>query len=99
MKFIFLTPATIEHELVDELTDILISCENGSIPSIQGVEFHKATVVTTVDTTTAPLSDVYFPSVTICNINQVRERPATFTFAIVGVVIGRESWKGINPLT
>ena len=38
----------------------------------QGVEFHKATVVTTVDTTTAPLSDVYFPSVTICNINQVR---------------------------
>ena len=39
---------------------------------IQGVEFHKATVVTTVDTTTAPLSDVYFPSVTICNINQVR---------------------------
>ena len=37
----------------------------------QTSEFTKATVVTTVDTTTAPLSDVYFPSVTICNINQV----------------------------
>ena len=37
----------------------------------QATEFTKATVVTTVDTTTAPLSDVYFPSVTICNINQV----------------------------
>ena len=48
---------------------------------MQGVEFHKATVVTTVDTTTAPLSDVYFPSVTICNINQVRpqvSRPIVF---------------------
>ena len=43
-------------------------------PILQGVEFHKATVVTTVDTTTAPLSDVYFPSVTICNINQVRAK-------------------------
>ena len=67
----------------------MISCENGSIPFLQGVEFHKATVVTTVDTTTAPLSDVYFPSVTICNINQVRGRPATFAFAIVGLEIGR----------
>ena len=38
---------------------------------IQTSEFTKATVVTTVDTTTAPLSDVYFPAVTICNINQV----------------------------
>ena len=38
----------------------------------QTTEFRKATVVTTVDTTTAPLSDVFFPSVTICNINQVQ---------------------------
>ena len=37
----------------------------------QTSEFTKATVVTTVDTTTAPLADVYFPAVTICNINQV----------------------------
>ncbi len=40
----------------------------------QTAEFTKATVVTTVDTTTAPLSEVYFPSVTICNINQVGVR-------------------------
>ena len=40
----------------------------------QTYEFTKATVVTTVDTTTAPLSDVYFPAVTICNINQVTNR-------------------------
>ena len=39
----------------------------------QTSEFTKATVVTTVDTTTAPLEEVYFPSVTICNINQVCE--------------------------
>jgi hypothetical protein len=38
---------------------------------LQTAEFTKATVVTTVDTTTAPLSEVYFPAVTICNINQV----------------------------
>ncbi|CAB4060681.1 ASICN [Lepeophtheirus salmonis] len=38
----------------------------------QTFEFARATVVTTVDTTTAPLSEVYFPAVTICNINQVR---------------------------
>ena len=37
----------------------------------QTSEFTKATVVTTVDTTTAPLTDVFFPAVTICNINQV----------------------------
>ena len=29
--------------------------------------------MTTVDTMTAPLSEVYFPSVVVCNINQVRE--------------------------
>ena len=40
----------------------------------QTSEFTKATVVTTVDTTTAPLDDVYFPAVTICNINQVMKR-------------------------
>ncbi len=34
-------------------------------------EFTKATVVTTIHSTTEPLSDVYFPAVTVCNINQV----------------------------
>lgn len=34
-------------------------------------EFTKATVVTTIHSTTEPLSEVYFPAVTVCNINQV----------------------------
>ena len=31
----------------------------------------NSNVVTTVDTMTAPLSEVYFPSAVVCNINQV----------------------------
>ncbi len=38
-------------------------------------EFSKATVVTTIHSTTEPLSDVYFPAVTVCNINQVIVAP------------------------
>ena len=34
--------------------------------------FKNATVVTTVDTMTAPLDNIYFPSVTVCNLNQAR---------------------------
>ncbi len=34
-------------------------------------EFTKATVVTTIHSTTESLSQVYFPAVTVCNINQV----------------------------
>ena len=34
-------------------------------------DFMNATVVTTVDTMTAPLSEVFFPSLVVCNINQV----------------------------
>ena len=34
------------------------------------VIFKNATVVTTVDTMTAPLSEVFFPSLVVCNINQ-----------------------------
>jgi virulence-associated protein VagC len=34
-------------------------------------EFTKATVVTTIHSTTEPLSEVFFPAVTVCNINQV----------------------------
>ena len=34
-------------------------------------EFTKSTVVTTIQSTTIPLSEVYFPAVTVCNINQV----------------------------
>ena len=35
-------------------------------------DFTKSTVVTTIQSTTVPLSEVYFPAVTVCNINQVR---------------------------
>ena len=34
-------------------------------------DFTKSTVVTTIQSTTVPLSEVYFPAVTVCNINQV----------------------------
>ena len=36
------------------------------------IDFMNATVVTTVDTMTVPLSEVFFPSVVVCNINQVK---------------------------
>ena len=34
-------------------------------------DFLNSTVTSTIDATDIPLSEVYFPSVTICNINQV----------------------------
>merc|ERR1719397_402527 len=37
------------------------------------VDFTSSTVVTTIATTTAPLSEVYFPSVILCSINQIRK--------------------------
>ena len=37
------------------------------------VDFTSSTVVTTIATTTAPLSEVYFPSLIICSINQIRK--------------------------
>ena len=38
------------------------------------IDFMNATVVTTVDTMTVPLSEVFFPSVVVCNINQVTRK-------------------------
>jgi hypothetical protein len=35
-------------------------------------DFNRSTVVTTIHSTTESLDEVYFPAVTICNINQVR---------------------------
>ena len=35
-------------------------------------DFTKSTVVTTIQSTSEALSQVYFPAVTVCNINQVR---------------------------
>ena len=34
-------------------------------------DFLNSTVTSTIDATDIPLSEVYFPSVTLCNINQV----------------------------
>ena len=34
-------------------------------------DFINSTVTSTIDSIDVPLSEVYFPSVTICNINQV----------------------------
>ena len=36
------------------------------------IDFNSSTVVTTIQTTTAPLSEVFFPTVIVCNINQIR---------------------------
>ena len=37
------------------------------------VVFQSSTVLVSVETMTAPLSEIYFPSVTVCNINQARK--------------------------
>ena len=37
------------------------------------VVFQTSTVLVSVETMTAPLSQIYFPSVTVCNINQARK--------------------------
>ena len=36
-------------------------------------DFTSSTVVTTIDTTTAPLSEVFFPTIILCSINQIRQ--------------------------
>ena len=36
-------------------------------------EYLNSDVVTLLNTTTASLSDIYFPTVTICNVNQVSQ--------------------------
>ena len=51
------------------------------------IDFMNATVVTTVDTMTVPLSEVFFPSVVVCNINQV---------SISMCYQGKKTWRS-NP--
>ena len=36
-------------------------------------DFTSSTVVTTIETTTAPLSEVFFPTIILCSINQIRQ--------------------------
>ena len=58
------------------ITSVIVAC---CFVFKQASEFNNATVVTTVDTMTAPLTQVFFPSVTICNINQVTQRYFQYT--------------------
>ena len=37
------------------------------------VDFVDKSVVTTIETTTASLQEVYFPTVIVCNINQIKK--------------------------
>ena len=41
--------------------------------AIEYMEFRQATTMTTILTTTAPLKSLYFPSIFVCNINQVTQ--------------------------
>ena len=43
-------------------------------------DFTTSTVVTTIHSTTEPLSEVYFPAVTVCNINQVWQMAKYLTY-------------------
>ena len=36
-------------------------------------EYRNATPITSLNNVTVPLSEIYFPSVAVCNINQVRQ--------------------------
>ncbi len=52
-------------------TDCGVHFAVGSLQICLTQDFMHSNVVTTVDTMTAPLDDIYFPSVVVCNINQV----------------------------
>ena len=47
-------------------------------------DFTSSTVVTTIATTTASLSEVYFPSVILCSINQIRKSLFTVSEILTG---------------
>lgn len=55
-------------------------------------DFTKSTVVTTIHSTTVPLSEVYFPAVTVCNINQV-SAALTFDFLRLTVLFSKSKWR------
>ena len=58
------------------LTIVIASIGVASVFIYKAAEdFTRSTVVTTIHSTTEPLSEVYFPAVTVCNINQVRKDP------------------------
>ena len=45
-------------------------------------QYLDATIQTTIESTTTPLSEVYFPAVTLCNINQVCFKWNFFSFLL-----------------
>ena len=51
------------------------------------VDFTSSTVVTTIETTTAPLSEVFFPTIILCSINQIRQSlfkvPCTLLYSTI----------------
>ena len=53
-------------------------------------DFTSATVVTNIETTTAPLSEVFFPAIILCSINQIRQ-------SLFKVRLAR-FWNSSNPL-
>ena len=36
------------------------------------IEFHNATIITTIDSLNVPLTEIFFPAITLCSINQIR---------------------------
>ena len=78
MEFHRLSPQIFPHNFVAGFKHIfwsIIVCVAMGCAAIflysNTIDFMNATVVTTVDTMTVPLSEVFFPSVVVCNINQV----------------------------
>ncbi len=47
----------------------------------------EATTVTTIDSTMASLNDIQFPTIYICNINQVRLDWVQFLVSLVSIVL------------
>ena len=43
--------------------------------SSTSIDFLRATIVTSLDSQNVPLSEVFFPSVVVCNLNQVSSQP------------------------
>ena len=37
------------------------------------LDYLNSTIVTTLDSKTVPLSEIFFPSVVVCNLNQIRK--------------------------
>ena len=52
------------------------------------VEYLQTTTTTTLDSISAPLDDVYFPSITVCNMNRIKYVGIHYTVASAGFLSG-----------